>query len=108
MADLPIFTRLRSPARVSPILSRLSPPVVAPQDNFQINRRRYQNIRHSEALERAAGNLDTAAGQLHRRRVSRPDGGRLLAALAALGEITGQTATEEIIERIFSRFCVGK
>ena len=27
---------------------------------------------------------------------------------SALGEITGQTATEEILERIFSRFCVGK
>ena len=67
------------------------------------------NIRHSEALERAAGNLDTAAEQ------ARSGEGfldrmalELLAALAALGEITGQTATEEILERIFSRFCVGK
>jgi len=67
------------------------------------------NVRHRDALERAAGNLDAAAGLAH-------SGGRtldrmaleLLAALAALGEITGQTATEEILERIFSRFCVGK
>ena len=26
----------------------------------------------------------------------------------ALGEITGETATEAIIEEIFSKFCVGK
>ena len=26
----------------------------------------------------------------------------------ALGEITGETATEKIIEEIFSKFCVGK
>lgn len=29
-------------------------------------------------------------------------------ALNALGELTGRTAREEIVERIFSRFCVGK
>jgi tRNA modification GTPase len=67
------------------------------------------NIRHHEALERAARHLDAAAEQ------ARPGEGlpdrmalELLAALAALGEITGQTATEEILERVFSRFCVGK
>jgi tRNA modification GTPase len=30
------------------------------------------------------------------------------AALHALGEITGETATEELLDRIFSTFCVGK
>ena len=29
-------------------------------------------------------------------------------ALYAIGELTGRTAREEIVERIFSRFCVGK
>ena len=29
-------------------------------------------------------------------------------ALDALGELTGRTAREEIVTRIFSRFCVGK
>ncbi|MFN7989886.1 MAG: GTPase [Thermoanaerobaculia bacterium] len=29
-------------------------------------------------------------------------------ALSALGEITGETATEELLDRIFSTFCVGK
>jgi tRNA modification GTPase len=29
-------------------------------------------------------------------------------ALNALGELTGRTAKEEIVETIFSRFCVGK
>jgi tRNA modification GTPase len=30
------------------------------------------------------------------------------AALDALGELTGRTAKEEIVSRIFERFCVGK
>ena len=29
-------------------------------------------------------------------------------ALDALGELTGRSAKEEIVSRIFSRFCVGK
>jgi tRNA modification GTPase len=32
----------------------------------------------------------------------------LRGALQALGEITGETATEEIVHRIFHDFCVGK
>lgn len=67
------------------------------------------NIRHRVALERTARHLETAAEQ------ARSGHGfldqlalELNAALTTLGEITGQAATEEILERIFSRFCVGK
>ena len=30
------------------------------------------------------------------------------AAMEALGEITGKTVRDDVTERIFSRFCVGK
>jgi tRNA modification GTPase len=32
----------------------------------------------------------------------------LLAAIAALGEITGAVATEAILDGVFARFCIGK
>jgi tRNA modification GTPase len=34
--------------------------------------------------------------------------GDLLAASAALGEITGGAATDELLDGIFARFCIGK
>jgi tRNA modification GTPase len=57
--------------------------------------------RAREALERARATL--AAGDALD--LIAPD---LLAAVAALGEITGAVATEELLDGIFARFCVGK
>lgn len=66
------------------------------------------NPRHKEALQRAEAHLEQARGSAC--------GGLpedfatidLTAALSALGEITGETVTEELLETIFSRFCIGK
>jgi tRNA modification GTPase len=64
--------------------------------------------RHKQALERALDHV-RAAGAAH----SRGELAELLAidlaaAVQALGEITGQSAGEDLIEAIFSNFCVGK
>jgi tRNA modification GTPase len=64
--------------------------------------------RHKEALNRALDHVIAAhsahqAGQL-------PDlvAIDLAAAVSALGEITGQTASEDLVETIFANFCIGK
>jgi tRNA modification GTPase len=65
--------------------------------------------RHREALVSAASSLRGAAE--HARSASfQPEltAARVREALSALGAITGETATEELLDRIFATFCVGK
>jgi tRNA modification GTPase len=66
------------------------------------------NTRHRDALRRTAEHLSAAGNTL--------DAGLPLdfvsidlhGAVDALGEITGETATEDLLERIFHDFCIGK
>ena len=66
------------------------------------------NARHVEALERARealGRASVAAGA--------GDPGEIVAlelrdALFAIGEVTGREVGEDVLDRIFGRFCIGK
>ncbi|HYO46447.1 MAG TPA: tRNA uridine-5-carboxymethylaminomethyl(34) synthesis GTPase MnmE, partial [Gemmatimonadota bacterium] len=60
--------------------------------------------RQREALLRAAAALDGIGPDVPAEIAA----GAVRAGLHALGEITGETATEELLDRIFSTFCVGK
>jgi len=66
------------------------------------------NLRHRLALERAAGFLFQAAEGIDRQRPPELIAQDLRDALTALEDITGATSPEEILDRIFSRFCIGK
>lgn len=58
-------------------------------------------VRGRDALERAVETID-AANPIDLL------SGDLREAIAAFGEVTGETVTEEVLDGIFSRFCVGK
>jgi tRNA modification GTPase len=64
------------------------------------------NARHVEALERAREALARAC-------VASGEPGEIVAlelrdALAAIGEVTGREVGEDVLDRIFGRFCIGK
>lgn len=66
------------------------------------------NLRHKTALEKTKKALETLEGSLKNEMSEEFLAVDLRAALNALGEITGETATEDILNRIFEEFCVGK
>lgn len=66
------------------------------------------NVRHRDALERADQAIDRAASCINRQESLEFVAFELREALSHLSEITGETCTEEILDQIFSRFCIGK
>lgn len=67
------------------------------------------SARHAYALERAKTALLDAAARMEK--CETPDelaASDIRLALDALGEIVGKTDNEEVLDRIFSKFCIGK
>ncbi len=64
--------------------------------------------RHREALVLARGGLERFKQSLSRDLSLEFSALELRETLQALGEITGETAPEDILQKIFSRFCIGK
>lgn len=91
---------------ISPLISRLEEEVgrmTQHGDSVLIS-----NIRHYEALTRAQEALKQVRDGL-----KAGQSGELLAldlhdALDALGEITGEVSSQEVLNTIFARFCIGK
>ena len=66
------------------------------------------NPRHKEALGRALDNVRAASTALRAGRSADLVAIDVVAAVNALGEITGQTASEDLLDTIFGSFCIGK
>jgi tRNA modification GTPase len=66
------------------------------------------NIRHKKAMEEAHEALREALESLQENRSPEFITLDLSRALQALGEIVGETTSEDILNRIFSQFCIGK
>jgi tRNA modification GTPase len=66
------------------------------------------NVRHQAALARAGESLRHAAQSITAGLAAELLAIDMRAAADALGEITGVITTDEILERIFSEFCIGK
>ena len=66
------------------------------------------NARHQEALRRASEGLGYAIESLENGMPPDLVAVDLRISLDGLGDIVGKTTTEDILDRIFSQFCVGK
>jgi len=66
------------------------------------------SARHQEALQRVASHLQASQTSLEQDLPLDFVSIDLRAAFEALGEVTGETASEDLLDTIFSEFCIGK
>ncbi len=66
------------------------------------------NIRHARALEKALSSMDAFIRALAKKISPEFLSVELREALDAIGEIIGATTPDDILNRIFSNFCIGK
>ncbi|MGZ3615287.1 MAG: tRNA modification GTPase, partial [Thermodesulfobacteriota bacterium] len=66
------------------------------------------NIRHKRALTQVRDNLSKAMKGLEEGTSLEFIAFEIRSALEALGVLVGETATEEVLNRIFEKFCIGK
>jgi len=66
------------------------------------------NIRHVEALKQTQNSLDRVLENIHNPVTSDFLAMDIKQALHYLGEITGTVTTDDLLENIFTKFCIGK
>lgn len=66
------------------------------------------NVRHKESLEKALGAINSAMSSLSGAQPLDIISIDIKEAIVYLGEVSGETVSEEVIHRIFEEFCVGK
>jgi tRNA modification GTPase len=81
---------------------------IAVGDQLTDNHTMVTNIRHVEALQKTRVALDSVAYGLANPVTSEFLSVDIKQALHYLGEITGQVTTDDLLENIFSKFCIGK
>lgn len=95
------------PEGIDGLLSRVVESIASGKSDAS-NEAIITNLRHKDALDRTLASLyrtrDSIAGNLSEE-FSAAD---IREALSSIGEITGATVKEEILDKIFSQFCIGK
>jgi tRNA modification GTPase len=66
------------------------------------------NSRHQDALRRARVGLVSAAQGLRGHETLEVVAMELRIGVNAVGEVVGKTTTEDLLDSIFSQFCIGK
>lgn len=76
-------------------------------DNINTNSVILTNLRHIDVLKRARNHIDSAQKGIDNTTLDCVTAD-VKSAWDVLGEITGTTATQDIIDRVFEKFCLGK
>ena len=102
-----VFTSMLTGAGLDELEEALANLVLAGRASFG-EETLITSARHQAALRSAAEHLHASLSALEQELPLDFISIDLDAAFAALGEVTGETADEDLLERIFSEFCIGK
>lgn len=91
-------------------LSELEAAIVAPSDVREIESKGFlvSDARHYDLLKRAESEIESSISLLENKLSEEIVLIGLHNAMKYLGDITGETTTEDMLTRIFSTFCIGK
>jgi tRNA modification GTPase len=66
------------------------------------------NLRHKQAIEKALWNLNAALADIRDKKSNEFSSLDIRLAMDNLGEIIGEVTTDDLLNNIFSKFCIGK
>jgi tRNA modification GTPase len=89
-------------------LERAIPAMLDAPSGVDAHHAAVSNLRHVEALSRARTALGRAAEAGREGAPGEIVAFELRESLSAIGEVTGEVVGEDLLDRIFSRFCIGK
>lgn len=89
-------------------LRRLVSEIYAPAAGLDLSEAIVTSKRHAQLLSQAKDEIDQALAQLDFGATIDLVANMVEEGMRTLGKITGKTVSEEVIDTIFSRFCVGK
>lgn len=78
------------------------------EQGFEVGNKIIPNLRHKIALERSLQLSIAAVEEIHKGTPFELIAIDILEAIETLGEVIGVTVKEDVIDQIFSRFCIGK
>ncbi len=82
--------------------------LAAPQTAVDAGEMVITNLRHKNSIQKTVDHLRDFLDVLHRDQYPEILSVEMKSAVDSLGEITGEVTTEDVLGRIFSRFCIGK
>jgi tRNA modification GTPase len=66
------------------------------------------SLRHKKAIDSAVASLERAASSIEQRESAEFAAHHLQIAMDSLGKVTGEVTTDDVLNEIFSKFCIGK
>ncbi len=106
--EISVETSAKNNTNISELKNKIYEILTNNFDNVESSELLLTNIRHKNSIENALKYLSSFTDILNQNESPEFLSIDLRSSLNSLGEITGEVTTEDVLGRIFSKFCIGK